>query len=336
MDNLPRAEATDGTAGRYHITWDAAGWRDPTAVFLAASEESTDADRLLVSAAGGTAEVELNDNPLNPLFRLVAEDGAAVTVAPRGIPFAGGCNFRDLGGYQTASGRRLRWRKLYRSGHISHFTDADRARFPELNIATVCDMRSEVELANENAPVPGEPAMHVLGIPPGVKNKEYLDQLFETSSDPEEVYAAMISIMHGFVREAAPFFAPLFEVLLSAPDGGVMLNCSAGKERTGVASLLVLSALGVPRETIMYDFMLSERYFPVTSEMPRALAKYHVESRGEIGRALMMPLLETHEEYLAASIAAIEEDCGSIDQFLRQHYGLSDADFARLIDLYTI
>lgn len=334
MDPILSLEIEVREPGLYSLSWDDSLLSEPVDVYLIERPDSEQKGRLLAAGAAGGAQVQVDSPCLQPFFRLDTHAGSTV-VAARAVAFAGGCNFRDLGGYATATGQRLKWGKLYRSGHLSHFTADDREHFPDLGVRTVCDLRSDVELARENATVPGSPDLHVLGIPPGVGNKEYLDQLFARSEDPQEVFDAMLAIMRCFVREAAPFFAPMFEVLLSGPAGAVMINCSAGKERTGVASMLLLSALGVPRETIMYDFMLSRRYFPAESEMQRALVKYHATSRGQMGEQLMMPLLETHEDYLAASFAAIDEDYGSVERFLTEHYGLSGADFARLTELYT-
>ena len=125
------------------------------------------------------------------------------------------------------------------------------------------------------------------------------------------------------------------EVLLDEQPGNVLLNCSAGKERTGVGTALVLSALGVPRPTILYDFMLSAEYFPAGKEVPRVREKYNVQAEGEAGTALIMPLLETRQSYLDAALDAVDADHGNVEQFLRTQIGLGDAEFAALRARFT-
>lgn len=290
----------------------------------------------ICDGAEHSAELHLPAAPARALFLLEPRTAdPAIVVGERYLAFNGGVNFRDLGGYATADGRRLRWGRLYRSGHMSNLDATDFERLAGLGITAVCDFRLAEERANENAELPGDPALHVLGIMPGVGDKEFFPRLFASSDDPQDVVDAMHRMMASLVRDAAPNYLPLFRVLGAAPAGATLLNCSAGKERTGVASALLLAALGVPRETIMYDFMLSGRYFPAAAEVPRVLEKYRVRRRGKAGEALIMPLLETRESYLATAFAAIDEDFGSVDQFLLAHYGLDAAALARLRDHYT-
>jgi len=220
-------------------------------------------------------------------------------------------------------------------GRLSHLTDADQGKFAELGVRRVCDFRITDELATENATLPAPTEVEVLGITPGVGDKEYFHRLFASDPSAEQLLDAMHDMLRHLVREAAPRYQGVFDALFAAAGAPVLLNCSAGKERTGVASALVLAALGVPRETIMYDFMLSKEYFPAAAEVPRVLQKYQVSTPGEAGRQLIMPLLETRASYLAAAFAAIDEDFGSIEQFLRVNYALDAAELRHLRSLYT-
>ena len=290
----------------------------------------------LVSGAHGTAELRLPAACVRPYFELVAEDGARIVVAERQVPLVGGVNFRDLGGYQTRQGTRLRWGRLFRSGHMSRLTAADQTLLTALGIRTVCDFRMAEERANENATLSCEPTLETLGIPPGLKDRFFLHRLFEQTDDPAVVVEAMHEIMRSLILECAPHYARLFDALLGAADGSVLMNCSAGKERTGVGAALLLLALGVPRTTILYDFALSRRYFPAASELPRAREKYNVQERpGRDVEALMAPLLFTRESYLEAVFGVIDERYGDDDRFLRQAMGVGEPERARLRDRFT-
>ena len=175
----------------------------------------------------------------------------------------------------------------------------------------------------------------VLEITPGIGDRYFFNRLFASTDDPQQVVDAMHEMMRVLELTAAPRYQRLFEVLLECAPGAVLINCSAGKERTGVASALLLTALGVPRATILKDFLLSQRYFPFESEIPRVITKYDVKAGGDAARQLIMPLLETRESYLQSAFAAIDERYGSGEGLLKTLYGLGPADLARLRDHYT-
>ncbi|MGR8918961.1 MAG: tyrosine-protein phosphatase [Gammaproteobacteria bacterium] len=321
--------------GTWHLDWRAYFGERPVMVRTAPDEAGIAHAPVVASDAVGEATVEGAGEACHPLFHLTADGGSCV-VAARGMPLAGAVNFRDFGGYAAAGGRRLAWGRLFRSGHLSGL-DADGKRLlGELGIRTVCDLRSAAEIANESAELPADTTVNVIGIPPGVVGKNFLHDAFASADGPQDIVDALHVIMAGLVREAAPYFRRLFEILLEGPAGAVLLNCSAGKERTGIASAMLMTALGVPRETIMYDFMLSERYFPAAAEVPRVLEKYAVTTPGEAGRALIWPLLETRASYLETALAAIEEDFGTVLAFLEENYALDAAARERLRELYTV
>lgn len=335
MDPVTAIEVARDARGDYRLDWTEAFGAAAASVRVALTPEAL-AGAPRAGVGEGGLVIPARDAARRHYFRVEPAGADPVVVAERGVAFAGGVNFRDLGGYGTADGRHLRWGRLFRSGHMAGFTAEDKTRFAALDIRTVCDFRLAEERASENAELPGEPAMHTIGIPPGIGDRYFFHRLFASAESVEPILDALHDMLRSLVREAAPNYGRLFEVLLAAPAGALLMNCSAGKERTGVGSALVLAALGVPRETITYDFMLSGTYFPAAAEVPRVLEKYAVGHRGELGRALIMPLLETRVSYLDAAFAAIDEDFGSVDAFLAHHYGLGGAERARLRDIYTV
>jgi protein-tyrosine phosphatase len=335
MDPVTQIDVARSPDGSFTLAWGAALGDEPVKVRVA-----MDVDSLAAAPVAGEGRARVEVAALAPgarhYFLLEPAASAALVVAERAVALMGGVNFRDLGGYRTVDGRRVRWGRLFRSGHTANFTAADQDTFAALGIRTVCDFRLAEERANESTELPGPPALHVLGIEPGLGDKFFFHRLFASTDDPQALMDAMRAMLVSLVRNVAPRYGRLFEVLRANPPGAVLMNCSAGKERTGVGAALVLSALGVPRETILYDFMLSRIHFPAEAEIPRVLEKYAVKQRGAAGRALIMPLLETHASFLEAAFAAIDEDFGSTAAFLAHHYGLGPVECARLQDIYTV
>ena len=335
MDSITQISVEQIGPGRWRVAWGADCVTEPVRVWAGPSPGAM-SDAPSLEAGGGSAEVDLPAHWFRPFFRLEPAAGPPLLVAERQVPLAGGVNFRDLGGYLTDDGRRVRWGKLFRSGHLSKLTAEDQSRLDELGIRTVCDFRMEEERATENATIACAPVLETLGIPPGLKDRFFFHRLFEETDDPAVVVDAMHELMRSLIGESAPHYARLFAVLQQAAAGGVLMNCSAGKERTGVGAALLLMALGVPRETILYDFALSRRYFPAQTELPRALEKYAVKARpGRDLVALMAPLLVTRESYLEVVLAEIDRQYASDADFMQQALGLTPAARAELRDRYT-
>lgn len=336
MDSL-HAIRVEAEGDGLRIEWDAAYTGGPVDVHAARTPDAFDPARPLVRAARGCARLPADCANPRHYFRLVPADAEPIIVARRDVPLDGCVNFRDLGGYRAADGRRVRWGRLFRSGHMANLSEAGKFGFARLDIRAVCDFRLAEERATENADLPGAPPVATIGIPPGVGDREYFHRVFASTDDPRVVLEAVHETMRSIVRDAGARYAKMFEVLLEREEGAVLLNCSAGKERTGIGSALVLEALGVPRDTILADFMLSRRYFPATSEIPRVREKYAVRARDDAqATALIMPLLETHESYLAAAFAAMDAHGHGGESFLAGVCGVGPAEIRRLRELYTV
>ena len=173
----------------------------------------------------------------------------------RRLPLQGASNFRDLGGYPGAGGRPLRWRRLFRSDHLAQLSEADRATLAALGLSRSLDFRGVDERAATPYELPGV-TQHALSIEPTVVQR--LKDLVEAGESLDAALAQrlMQELYRALVNDQAHRFAELFEHLLQA-DAPLVFHCTAGKDRTGLATALVLSALGGPRETIMSDYLLS-------------------------------------------------------------------------------
>jgi len=329
-----RVARTDGHD--YEITWTPEFSAEPLDIYAGTRPDAIDLESPHVQHAVGRASISGLEPGIRHYFRLRGADGTDIVVAQRDVPLEGAVNFRDLGGYPAADRRRVRWGRLFRSGHMANLTAAGLAQLRSLRLDTVCDFRLTTERAHENTSLPEGIRLETLEIPPGVGDPQYFHRVFREAKDPKPVVDAVHEVVRSMVARSAPRYQRLFEVLLEPGERNILINCSAGKERTGVGSALILTALGVPRKTIYYDFMLSRDYFPAEQEIPRVLAKYEVGAVGEAARQLVMPLLETRESYLRAAFDYIDDNFGNGIEFLRAQYGLGDAEFDELRARYTV
>ncbi|MCK9284804.1 MAG: tyrosine-protein phosphatase [Rhodocyclaceae bacterium] len=240
----------------------------------------------------------------------------------RRLPLQGAVNFRDLGGYRTSDGRQVKWNRIYRSDSLAELTDADVDAVASLGLRTLLDLRYQLERDKKpNRPLPGPlPETHAIGFYP-LNNLKLFDRISEGTLTVEELDAWCCTSYRLFLPE--PTFAQVLEKLLAPQAFPALIHCTSGKDRTGFASAVVLAALGVPRETIMEDFLLTNQY--------RRDISYLVEEKSD--PAVVYALSGVQPEYLEACFNAIDSTWGSDEAYLRGGLGLSAEDQQRLQDI---
>lgn len=309
------------------VTWSAKG---PVDLFWADRPVTDPADAKLVSAGDrdGKQEVAV-DVAARPYF-LVRDkaDGTVVDVAERLVPLEQGSNFRDVGGYRTTDGKAVRWGRIYRSGASAMLTPGDLARVQALGLVDMVDLRSSEERVLAPTRIEGVRYAAV-----GYSMQEILRMTMQGPSGA--LYANLPTMLKPQLRI-------VFD-LLKRHEGPVAYNCSAGQDRTGFATAMVLSALGVPRETILADYHLSTAYRQPRWEMPPIDLAAHpndpvaqVFSRGATaGDRKPAPLYDAEgKSLLLGSFAAIDAKYGSVEGYLEKEIGVTPADIAALRATY--
>jgi protein-tyrosine phosphatase len=164
------------------------------------------------------------------------------------IALEGAVNFRDLGGYATGDGQRTRWRVLFRADGLSELTETDFDVMRALGIRTVVDLRSGQEVEQSRFNVEAHPVtFHHFPFIKALPNVE----------DFERAPGFLSTQYTEMLDEATPQIIGALSAL-AAPDARpAVFHCTAGKDRTGLLSALVLSLLGVPEETVVADYALS-------------------------------------------------------------------------------
>lgn len=217
-------------------------------------------------------------------------------------------NFRDVAGpgYLTADGVRLRRGVLFRSNELQ-LSDVDAGALRDLGIRDVLDLRDHPEVeAHPDAEVPGATWTHVRvpGIP--------MDDVATLTSRAEGL-ATMKRVYRVFVEDdgARAAFGELLTVLADA-EHPQLFHCTAGKDRTGWASALLLRACGVPEETVLEDYLLTNR-FDGTRAKYLAMVREHL---GEDKVAVYETVMVADTAYLAEADAAVTEHFGDLEGYL--------------------
>ena len=236
-------------------------------------------------------------------------------------PLQGASNFRDLGGYAGHGGRPLRWRRLFRSDHLAVLTEADKARLAALGLAQAFDFRGQQERAALGYELPGV-TQHSLAIEPTVVQRMQDLMTSGQALTPRRMAELMSDLYRALVNDQSPRFAELFEHLLTA-DAPLVFHCTAGKDRTGFAAALILLALGVPRELVRQDYLITNR---VIRQPPLVQSVLPPE--------VLAVLWQVQPDFLDAALQAVDADHGGIDRYLQRRLGLGPAALRTLADRY--
>jgi len=240
----------------------------------------------------------------------------------RALGLAGSPNFRDAGGYDTGADGRMRWGRLFRSGHLAHLTGADRERLAALGLDLVIDLRRADEREREPSWLPGDVARFGADITPGSQASAiYADTT--RLGGAQAMFDFMCAINREFVQSQTGTFREVFAALIDSGAERVLVHCSAGKDRTGFAVAMLQCALGVAAADIEADYLLSERYFLPEEQLPNVRDKYVVDHLSDEG---LLPMLRVEPAYLRAAYTAIDEAWGSREAYLRRGLGLADAE----------
>jgi protein-tyrosine phosphatase len=239
----------------------------------------------------------------------------------RAWPLQGASNFRDLGGYPGHGGRRVRWRRLFRSEHLGGLTASDHATLTALGLARVFDFRGVDERAATPNNLPGAQE-HSLAIEPTVAQRMDAMQATGQPVTAEVMVSLMQELYRGLVGPQAHRYQALFGHLLDS-DAPLVFHCTAGKDRTGVAAALILLALGVPLDIVREDFLLTNRHY-------RRPAHAATGAPADV----LAVMWQVQPSFLEAALEVVEREHGGIDRYLRSHLGLSQAALGALRDRY--
>lgn len=257
------------------------------------------------------------------------------------IPLKGLCNTRDLGGYLSIDGRRIKSHRLIRSGALLDGSEEDlNILLSQYGLKTVVDFRTGEERRQKPDPIlPGvtyvenpileEEAMGITRESEGTSDgnavvKKVIDSIRTTGSTPLEYMKNMyINLIKNPFSRAQ--YRQFFEVLLKQEEGALLWHCTAGKDRAGVGTLLLLSALSIPREQILADYMKVNEFAKKEVDLlMKLLTEGEEKAAVSQEQADAVRLLFTVDEAYAASVFEVmEQECGSVEVFLEREMGLT-------------
>lgn len=233
-------------------------------------------------------------------------------------------NFRDLGGIVTIDGRKVKPGILFRSGELFSLQPEDIRRLEEMKLASIVDLRAqrEIDVRPDKQIGTVKEVIHI-DIHDAARDKA---QKFLETNDADGLETVLIGDYVRMVNIHQDDFRRFLEILANTDNLPLVYHCAAGKDRTGLVTVFLLSALGVDLENIWDDYLDSNSYSEPT--ILRIIRK--VSESGMKGE-LLRPLLEVRKEYLQAALDEIGLKYGGLQSFVVE---ILKADSAKLQQRY--
>lgn len=219
------------------------------------------------------------------------------------LPIEGGYNFRDLGGIKTENKTQIKPNHLIRTDELSQLSDNDLDYLAHLNVKTVIDFRTKDERTHSVDKVPSSTVNEIHLDIMAANMNAFLQKIQSGQTDYKNMlhhfYTDLVT-SHNAIKEYQSFF----KVLQNKENCSVIYHCTAGKDRTGVATALIMSALNVSREDILYDYLLSNQFLAKKYD-------HYISSN-----PALKDLFFVNKEYLERAFETIEERYYSVTDYL--------------------
>lgn len=242
--------------------------------------------------------------------------------ANQSIVLEGVHNFRDMGGYKTHSGKIVKRHLFFRSANLAKMTPQDQEKLKRLGIKTIFDYRDDNEA--EANPTPVIEGVQNIRVPakgaapfkmPGTMKMESHNFNFYNQID-----ADLFTKFYAQMPFNNPSFQRLMQLLKNEANLGLLHHCAVGKDRTGVGGALILLTLGVPRETIMQDYLLTNGLLaPVVAQMEKRLTAVYPD----MDLTVFHEIMSADEKYLHAVFEEIDRRYETETDFLQDQFGIS-------------
>lgn len=241
------------------------------------------------------------------------------TTDTKAVRLEGAPNFRDVGGWVGHDGRRVRHGKLFRSDTLAYLRDSDFTTLEQLGIGLVCDLRSRPERSHRPTSWPASfrPTVLELDINADVRAaNDTMLGILRADPSPRGATAMMMESYAIIPLALQGYMGDLFRRLADDRAPALLFHCTAGKDRTGVMAALLLLSLGVSRDDVIADYLLTRRFVDIaTVEAGVADTTSHLLG-GPADPDVVSAIAATREDYINRALSAIDENAGSIAGYL--------------------
>jgi len=283
------------------------------------------------------------------LYYVVTDGENSYVVSNRKISLNGTFNTRDFGGYKGHEGRMVKWGIFYRSDALGKLSKNDEEILTGLGIKTIVDFRSVAEVVSEpdvifaganylNLTPNAELAQLASGSVATDKEKvEKLIKVSETEAGRTNLKSRLNEMeiqMRDLVSQpdVNKKYQEYLELFLEPSNTPIIHHCRGGKDRAGFATVIMLLVLGVEKEIVMKDYMLTKEFMAKRNE--RRMEEYKQYTDNEFVLAYLSSLMQTKQEYLEASFDEMLKISGSFSQYLKERLNMDEQKISIIRENY--
>lgn len=241
-------------------------------------------------------------------------------------------NFRDIGGYATHGQRRVRRGRIFRSSQLSHLSTADQEAVRAIGLRATIDLRSDRERAAQPTPT----ALQMPGdyLSPKPDTDFIFNRIFAQTERTAQAWAQAFGAFYSFMLDA--YAVELVAMFRAIADDSLplLIHCSAGKDRTGAASALLLDLLGVARADIIDDYVRSSALLDGDTHFRNMLSDAKLDLYAALPGECRQVMLGTDPAYLDSLFATLDDQFGSVADYLA-HHGFGAAGIDHIVATLT-
>ncbi|MBT28957.1 MAG: hypothetical protein CMO01_04775 [Thalassobius sp.] len=253
-------------------------------------------------------------------------DDKILSFRERLVPMPGTCNFRDIGGYITNEKKSVKWGKVFRADNLGNLNFNSWAILKELGIKTVIDFRGREERLKSIDRLPSNIRYVPIPIQQGEQEDMIKGALLRGEGNKLDAYQIMKDIYVFLVESAVEQYQMFFDILKDEKNYPLVFHCTAGKDRTGYAAALILHLLGVNKQTILHDYMLSNLYRHKENHILIEKGKFFLK------KDILADFLKVQSDYLEQALSHIKSNYTSIDNYLKDRLKVTEKDKKSIAD----
>jgi protein-tyrosine phosphatase len=275
----------------------------------------------------GVTRYVTNDNITRKYFLLSFNDKYVEMAAARFVAMDSVLNFRDLGGYASdGNKKKIRWGKVFRSGKIGDLSPRDSIKLNKLEIKTIIDLRTEKEQAASPAGYHTEARVIHIPVSNG-KWDEILARIDEGRARKGDGVVFMQDLYMHYVEEEKEQFGKALTVFEDRENYPVAISSSLGKDRAGFLTALVLSALDIPEETILNDYLATNDFLGLNRFNAR------VQGLDPDAQQTLTVILGANPAFLNPALQKIKKEYGSVKEYLTNELHFSERQQNKLKEI---
>jgi len=295
------------------IHWNPGRYRGFVSIYQSSTANNAAKHKLIEKTRDNHIIHSNSQNGVRDYYLLVPENGKGRWAGERHVRMSGTVNFRDMGGYESKGGKHIKWGQLFRGDSLQKATDSDLLLVKQMNIGLIFDFRRNEEVKKGPNRFPENHPLDYQHLP--VIHGEFnfiaaLEKLKKNKMD----WIKKETIIKGYIENTenyATTWGNIIKQLASIDCPPAFFHCTAGKDRTGICAALILSALQIPRETILSDYLLSNRYIEgVWGRVKKMIEEQNVNPEK------MKPFFSAPEYAMTALLDHLEKNHGSALGFL--------------------